>query len=570
MAGDLTAGPSLSRVLLVDDDEMTRLLVSETLAPHEFEVMLAENGRQGLDLYHKTKPDLVLLDIMMPGLDGFACLQEMRALGGENLKHVPIVMLTGIEDALSVELAFSLGATDFISKPIYWALLPHRLRYILRNSQIARQLEQSRARLSEDEERLRLSMAAAKQGFYDLDLESGQAVVSDGYATMLGYDPATFRETHDAWLARLHPDDVELVSEEYRRYIVGEIPEYRVEFRQRCADGSWKWILSLGKIMARDAVGLPLRMMGTHTDIDSSKQAQSQLMLAASVFKEAAEGIVITDSGADILAVNQAYSRITGYDELEILGKNPRFLKSGNQNAAFYFNMWRTLKRVGYWQGELWNRRKDGEMFAVQTTISAVRDSSGHTTNYIGLMTEITEQKQHQDMIRHMAFYDALTALPNRALLADRLSQLLARATRQVTLGAVCYLDLDGFKPVNDRYGHAIGDQVLIEISRRLESLVRTEDTVARLGGDEFVVLLADLESHEESEGVLDRIMQAIIEPCMLENGAEARVTASIGVAYFPEDGNDADFLMRLADQAMYRAKALGRNRVCLHGKMPD
>lgn len=297
-------------------------------------------------------------------------------------------------------------------------------------------------------------------------------------------------------------------------------------------------------------------------EVHQRREAEKQLRLAASVFSEAHEGIIITDPNALILEVNRAFTYLTGYDREEVVGKNPRILQSGHHNPNFYVTMWSELLGHGHWKGEFWNRRKNGELYAAQSTISAIYHSEGHVLHYVGLFFDITQQKRQQERIEHLAFHDALTQLPNRTLLADRMEQAVNRASRQKKRLAICYLDLDGFKPVNDQFGHKAGDQLLVEIARRLQGVVRAQDTVARLGGDEFVLLLTDLGSVHETQEVLTRTLEAITLPYLLECGEIARVSASIGVTHYPDDYHDADTLLRHADQAMYEAKQAGRHRI--------
>ncbi|MCX8087019.1 MAG: EAL domain-containing protein [Rhodocyclaceae bacterium] len=293
------------------------------------------------------------------------------------------------------------------------------------------------------------------------------------------------------------------------------------------------------------------------------RQSKQQLQLAAGVFKHAQEGIIITDAAANIVDVNDTFLGLTGYRREEVLGKNPRFLSSGRQDKAFYREMWATLLDKGFWRGEMWNRRKDGSFYVQQTSISAVRAESGEITHYIGLSSDISELKESQQMLERMAYFDALTGLPNRRMLTDRLQQAMAHTLRSERLLAVCYLDLDGFKPINDTWGHATGDRILIEAAQRLEKCVRAGDTVSRLGGDEFVLLLTDLAHLEECERILDRVRHELAAPYTLPEGT-AQMSASIGVTLFPLDGADVDGLIRHADQAMYASKQSGRNRITL------
>lgn len=299
----------------------------------------------------------------------------------------------------------------------------------------------------------------------------------------------------------------------------------------------------------------------TSLAIEQSR-AESRLHLAASVFTHASEGILITDAHGNIIETNDVFSEITGYSRDEVIGKNPRLLQSGRHHQDFYAALWRDLINKGDWQGEIWNRRKNGEIFASMMTISAVQDIHGVAQNYVNLFSDITPIKEHQRQLEYIAHYDALTGLPNRVLLADRLKQAMAHNHRKGGSVAVVYLDLDGFKAVNDQHGHDMGDQLLVNIAHRLKEVLREGDTLARIGGDEFVVVMVDLENPNDYEIVLNRLLVVAAEPVMLDQQF-LRVSASIGATLYPQDSADADQLMRHADQAMYIAKQAGKN--CYH-----
>lgn len=302
--------------------------------------------------------------------------------------------------------------------------------------------------------------------------------------------------------------------------------------------------------------------MRLRREIDKRKQVEEKQRMAASVFANTQEGILITDMQRRIIDTNPAFSNITGYVRDEVLGKNPRLLKSGLHDTGFYEKMWQTINQQGYWCGEVWNRKKGGEIFAEWLTISAVTDQLGKITHYIGTSSDITQLKEQERKLELMAHYDPLTGVPNRILLSDRMRLALAQTKRDQCLMAVGYLDLDGFKPVNDKLGHEAGDQLLVEVALRIKNALREGDTIARLGGDEFVFLLLGLEKVEDCEITLHRLLEVISEPVNLRNQVVS-VSASIGVSIFPEDNTDPDTLLRHADQAMYQAKQEGKN--CFH-----
>ena len=310
------------------------------------------------------------------------------------------------------------------------------------------------------------------------------------------------------------------------------------------------------------AVGLSLAI---NIESRKNKEAEHQkayaaLSLIGQVFESTLEGIVITDANCDIIDANRAFTLITGYTREEALGKNPRFLKSGRQDGEFYTEMWRTIESSGHWSGELWNCRKDGSIYPEWMTISAITDKNGVVSNYVGISSDITLLKEHEKQLEHIAHYDALTGIPNRVLLMDRMQQALAKTRRARNKLAIGYLDLDGFKPINDELGHEAGDKVLIEIAQRISRTLRGGDTVARLGGDEFVILLLGIEDRLECHTTLDRLLKVIAAPIVLYERSYA-VTVSIGVTLYPDDDEDPDTLLRHADQAMYLAKQKGKNR---------
>lgn len=299
------------------------------------------------------------------------------------------------------------------------------------------------------------------------------------------------------------------------------------------------------------------RVLVTVRDVTAELDAERESKIAAAVFESAAEAIIVTDSDGVILRVNPAFTAITGYTPREAEGNTPALLKSGRHAAEFYAAMWRALRLTGRWQGEVWNRRKSGETYIELLSITRIEAGAEHG-GYVGTFTDITKRKEAEELMTHKAYHDALTDLPNRALFRDRLHAALALARRHHRQIGLLYIDLDLFKDVNDRLGHAAGDALLIEAASRLVAAVRDSDTVARLGGDEFAVVLAEVDQALEAEEVAQRIVDALARPFELREG-QARISGSIGVALFPDHGGDAETLQKHADIALYAVKAGGR-----------
>lgn len=318
------------------------------------------------------------------------------------------------------------------------------------------------------------------------------------------------------------------------------------------------------KTPMHDASGRLLGVLGVARDITRQRESDERLRLAAKVFYHAHEGIMICDRSMRIVEVNPVFSEITGYAADTVLGKRPNFLDSGRHSRGFYRAIWKQVSAQGYWQDEIWNRHQDGHLYACLMTLSKVVDNKGERTQYICVFSDITLSKLYQENLERLAHFDALTGLPNRMLLANRMSQAMQQARREQRLLAVCYLDLDDFKPINDRFGHGVGDSLLIEITQRLLGVTATGDTVSRLGGDEFVLLLTQIDSAGDCEQIASRILTRISQPATIA-GNRLQVSGSIGITLYPVDDADADTLLRHADQAMYLAKADGRNRFRLH-----
>lgn len=414
--------------------------------------------------------------------------------------------------------------------------------------------------LLDSEARLSLAMTAAQMGLWDWNVLTGDVLWDDRCFEMLGYPKQGFKPHFSQWRDLLYYKDFKASARKLQAFLAQD-QQFMLEFRLKSAQpGERLWVEARGKAVEWDEHGSPVRVVGTLLNIQRRKEAEAKLNLAASVFVHASEGIIITDRKGQIVDVNQGFTDITGYTREEVLGHNPSLLNSGRQPKAFYEAMWQELQAKGHWVGEMWNRHKDGSVYAQLLTINEIKDKQGRTVNYLGMSYDITAHKEQQKQLEHIAHYDVLTQLPNRVLLSDRLNQAMITCQRHQCSLAVVFIDLDGFKAVNDQYGHDVGDLLLIQIAKRMKSVMREQDTLSRIGGDEFVAVLSDIYDKQDSLSILNRLLAQASEPNDI-NGTLLTLSASIGVTFYPEDQVDADQLMRHADQAMYLAKQDGKNR---------
>jgi diguanylate cyclase (GGDEF)-like protein/PAS domain S-box-containing protein len=328
------------------------------------------------------------------------------------------------------------------------------------------------------------------------------------------------------------------------------------------ADGIGRDVV-IQKTIFNNAAAQPVGLVGVIIDITDRKRYEADLRLSATVFQASNEGILITDAESKIVRVNKAYQLLTGYNECESLGRNPNMLQSGKHDQAFYQSMWQALLTVGYWRGEIWNRRKNKALFPAWLSISAVKDTNGKITHYIAILNDITDKKISEERLYRLSHYDVLTNLANRILFQDRVHQAMKRALRDNEAIAVLLIDIDHFKSINDAFGHAIGDDLLCIVAQRLATLKSHVEAIARLGGDEFAILLTDLASNQQAVRIAshsaDQILHLFQQPFMLDE-QEIFTTASIGICIFPQDGNTVINLLKNADAALYKAKEQGRN----------
>ncbi len=331
--------------------------------------------------------------------------------------------------------------------------------------------------------------------------------------------------------------------------------------------------LSVSLASVRDVAGQAAGIVCIVEDISRRLRDAEKLRLSGKIFENTQEGILVTDAQGVILAVNQAFVAVTGYTAADAIGRKPNLLNSGLHDRSFYQEMWRLLIKDGHWRGDIWNRRKNGEIYPEWINISAIRDDDGNLSNYVAIFSDISKAKENEESLLRLAHFDALTGLPNRFLFQDHVALALAQAERNGKQVAILFLDLDHFKTINDTLGHRAGDNVLIEAAQRLAACLRAGDTLSRFGGDEFMAVLPDLDtsnggSNDAAASVADKLLATLARPFIVE-GQEVRISTSIGIALYPQDGQQLNVLSNAADAAMYRAKQRGRNTYCFSAPGP-
>ncbi|OUR73852.1 myristoyl transferase [Methylophaga sp. 41_12_T18] len=487
---------------------------------------------------HKSKPELhAIINRALNSLD----YKERQSI--ENT-WLGLKLTTGIQVKTIVTVSIAIA--------LLFLLFSHWI-YRLRQSKDA--LQQSQAKLQ--------SIIDASPIPHVLnDNHNNISYLNQAFIDTFGYDQDDIPNLQ-AWQLQAYPDP------NYRAWVTRTWRQHfsktkstnqqfePIELEVQCKNGDRRYALA-------SETAITEASDDTHVvifyDITERKQVEEQLRLSGRVFSEAHEGIIITDTRIRIIDVNPAFCALSGYERDEVIGQDPSILKSGKHDAQFYQDMLASLKSQGHWQGEVWNRKKNGELYAALLSVSILTDNQGKALHYLALFSDITQSKQQQQTLELMAHYDVLTQLPNRTLFADRFNLAIAHSKRTNNLLAVVFLDLDNFKPVNDNYGHEVGDQLLVEVAHRIKSNIREEDTASRLGGDEFVLLLNDIQSSQHGEELIYRVHKAIAEPYEIE-GNNITISASSGITLFPLDDADADTLLRHADQSMYQAKLAGRNR---------
>lgn len=555
------------RILAIDDTPANLHTLAAALIA-DFDLQVATSGSSGLALAQESPPALILLDVMMPGMDGFAT--RRRLLSEPALKDIPLIFVTAM-NAPDLEIhGLSLGAADYITKPINVDIARLRIRNILEREQLRKKVDVQRnqlevqiaeqkaaqIKLQDSETRFRSLFEKSSSMMLLIEPDSGAIIdANPAAADFYGYSRKQLIDMHHCDintlpLERLAEARQKAMREEQNTFVLAQP-------------------LASGEIRDVEVHSTPINNRGQVLlfsiihDITLRKRAEAALRVTAAAF-EASVGIIVTDARGVILRVNRALTDETGFSTEELIGQTPRVFKSGRHDAAFYAAMWESIQRTGAWEGEIWDRRKNGETYPKWMSIAAVKGEQELISHYVSTQTDITERKAAEEQIKHLAFYDPLTGLPNRRLLVDRLRLALASSERNQQRGALLFIDLDNFKALNDTLGHARGDDLLTHVAQRLLSCVREGDTVARLGGDEFVIMLEDLGDENSdaaalAETVGEKILAALNRSYWL-SGDEINSTPSIGIALFGGQHETLDEFLKQADLAMYQAKAAGRN----------
>ena len=543
-------------ILIVDDETAHRALMTQAMAEDGHACIEATTHQDTLNLLQTTVPDLILMGANMATHADLTTCRQICAQA--SMADIPIIVVTDMDDPVSVQLAYDAGATDFITKPLNAFLLRQRVRYILRAGEARQRLHLSEKRLSE-------AQRIAQLGSWELDIPSGVLHWSDEEYRLLGYTVGEVEACIENLMRVVHPDDIEHLQGALQRAMNPEQGgTFEVEHRIVRPHDTIH-VIERGKITFSPE-GEPIRMFGTTFDISERKNGEKKLQQAALVFESISEAILMTDAQGVIMAANAAFTEITGHTEDEVRGQSAHVLKSGTHEEDFYQQLWTTLTHTDQWRGEIISRRKNGEQFPAWVTISAIRDKSGETTNYVSVFSDITEIKRSEEQLAFLAHHDALTGLPNRFHLKEQLGHAVARSQRLKQRLALLFIDLDGFKLVNDSLGHAFGDQILQLVTERLRRASRQNDLLARLGGDEFTLVIEDVADNSNAAMLAHKINQAL-EPPFTLNGHDLFIGASIGISVFPDDGNSVEELLRNADAAMYQAKEEGKGRYSFYSR---
>jgi diguanylate cyclase (GGDEF)-like protein/PAS domain S-box-containing protein len=547
-------------IMVVDDDTVIRLMLQKLLEDQGHRVVLAENGELALAVFQQNQPELVLMDAAMPVLDGFSACARIKQLPGG--KETPILMITALYDDNSVDQAFAAGALEYITKPIHLAALRYRVNTLLK----ARRAELAVAR---SEARFRGVFAHSALGIALVDPHGVVLDSNPALQQILGHAPEALQGR--AFRDFFQPAESRLEKTFHQELIAAKRDSYQIEKYFSPADGQVRWC-NLNTSLVRDPAGEIQFFVYMAEDVTNQKQAQLRQRIAFKVFENTNDGVMITDAKSRIIYVNHAFTVVTGYSYEEVLDKHPRMLKSGRHEEDFYEKLWLTVNTTGRWRGEVWNKRRDGEVYSEWLSISAVRDDLNEITNYVAVFSDITTLQGSDEHVKRLLHYDEriyrltrfdiLTDLPNRLLFHERLT----RACREGAELALLFIDIDGFTALNEELGYERGDELLKAVARRLQRCVNDSDALARVENDQFAIILAPVAQSYEAQILAERVFNILHLPITLD-GREIPLDVHIGISFYdgskhaPEEASrQVEHLIQRADLAMYLAKEQGKN----------
>jgi len=582
------------KILYVDDNEQARYLLETLLKAKGHQITTATDGEAALELLDRQSFDMIVSDIMMPQMDGFMFCHQVKK--NPRLAGIPFIFYSAtFTQPEDIKFALQIGADRFLIKPTPPEEFLLELDAVASKSsgrggmprlsldemaflsgyagRLGKKLESARLRLDRAQASLtgvRLELEATQRKLFQLaDHSSDGIMIVNRDGRILLNNPALLKQFDVASGAAGKRQLGDIFPKEQCGRLLSLL-DLQAEFSSQDFPDI---VLTNGACVTVTASYATYR--GQHAllillrNVQAERQLNEQLRLHSHIVENLVEGVFVTDAENRIISVNAAFTRITGYRLEEVLGKNPRILKSGSQDLTFYQRLWNALLTQGQWQGEIWNRRKNGEIFPEWLFISLVRGTEGEILFHVGIFSDMTEHEQARKNIEHLAHHDPLTDLPNRTLLRYRLNEAIHQAGRNRYKTALLFLDLDRFKLINDSLGHFVGDALLKLLSQRLRDCVRQTDTVARQGGDEFVIVLAELGKKEDVYRIINKVLATVGEPAFIECH-EINVTCSIGVALYPDDGGDDVTLLKHADSALYSAKNEGRNNYQFYSAQLD
>ncbi len=586
-------------VLVVDDDKITTSILTKMLDRYADHVIVASNGEEGLIRFKEYRPEIVLTDINMPKMGGLEMIEQIRKLD----EHVKIAIFTNFENRDILLQAIKFGVNQFFSKPFEAkvfaqiiqplcddALEKKRIRAELNRQQkilhaineishnFLQQLDW-KAALHQELFHLKQASETAAVFLYQNDksnITATQIIAITDIERVRGKKRLHYKRHHlMRWKHQLEQGErVNGCIKDYDRSKQRLLQAFAIDsllILPIFVNEKWWGFLGIGNSNRQELTETDVEMLSTASSIIGSAINNAQnitsLKMSSAVFEHTMDGVLITNAQNRIVHVNDSFVQITGYAPNEVIGKDPKLLRSGVHDKHFYHQMWEQIEQNGYWQGEITNRKKNGEIYIEWLSINAIRNDKGEVENYIGIFSDVTHQRKDAQQQAFLATHDPLTGLSNRLLLNDRLEHAINHANRFNQCIAVIFCDLDDFKPINDTYGHSVGDEVLKEIASAFREILRKEDTICRFGGDEFVILIEELKSFEYLQGILEKL-RAISERIFIIDNIRLQVGMSIGASLYPNDATSPEILLDRADKAMYKAKHSGKNKIAYY--QPD